>query len=169
MRTAQGWVENGALDSWKTPGGHRRVRRSAVLAMLDRVKPSCAAQSTIVIVLAARERLPQYAAALQAVEECVAEFHEDPYGALLATGTSLPALIVIELSVDDTERFAMLRRIAVDPMLGHTRVLAISNLPRQTIVEQGGLDGRLSQLCPSLANNTLPALMSECVTPSSWA
>ena len=34
VSTAQVWMEGGALPAWKTPGGHRRVRRSAVLALL---------------------------------------------------------------------------------------------------------------------------------------
>nr|WP_183421961.1 excisionase family DNA-binding protein [Luteibacter sp. Sphag1AF] len=35
VSTAQKWIESGELASWKTPGGHRRVRRSAVLGLLD--------------------------------------------------------------------------------------------------------------------------------------
>ncbi|GAA0910245.1 excisionase family DNA-binding protein [Luteibacter anthropi] len=35
ISTAQKWIESGALESWKTPGGHRRMHRSAVLALLD--------------------------------------------------------------------------------------------------------------------------------------
>lgn len=34
VSTAQVWMEGGALPTWKTPGGHRRVRRSAVLRLL---------------------------------------------------------------------------------------------------------------------------------------
>jgi excisionase family DNA binding protein len=34
VSTTQLWLESGALPSWKTPGGHRRVRQSAVLALL---------------------------------------------------------------------------------------------------------------------------------------
>jgi excisionase family DNA binding protein len=34
VSTTQIWLESGALPSWKTPGGHRRVRMSAVLALL---------------------------------------------------------------------------------------------------------------------------------------
>ena len=35
VSTAQKWIEGGALESWKTPGGHRRMRRSAVIALLE--------------------------------------------------------------------------------------------------------------------------------------
>ncbi|WP_194712601.1 GAF domain-containing protein [Noviherbaspirillum soli] len=36
VSTAQQWIESGAIASWKTPGGHRRVRRSAVMAVMGR-------------------------------------------------------------------------------------------------------------------------------------
>ncbi|MGV6876427.1 helix-turn-helix domain-containing protein [Pseudochelatococcus sp. B33] len=35
VRTAQLWVESGQLPSWKTPGGHRRIPRQAVLDLID--------------------------------------------------------------------------------------------------------------------------------------
>lgn len=39
VSTAQTWIESGAIASWKTPGGHRRVRLSAVTHLLEqRVK-----------------------------------------------------------------------------------------------------------------------------------
>lgn len=34
VSTAQVWMEGGALPAWKTPGGHRRVRLSAVKQLL---------------------------------------------------------------------------------------------------------------------------------------
>ncbi|SFD21741.1 GAF domain-containing protein [Massilia yuzhufengensis] len=37
--TVQLWMESGAIASWKTPGGHRRTRRSTIQAMLDRAGP----------------------------------------------------------------------------------------------------------------------------------
>lgn len=36
VSTAQSWMEGGALPTWKTPGGHRRVRLSAVTQLMQR-------------------------------------------------------------------------------------------------------------------------------------
>lgn len=36
VSTAQSWMEGGALPTWKTPGGHRRVRLSAVTRLMQR-------------------------------------------------------------------------------------------------------------------------------------
>lgn len=54
VSTTQLWLESGALPSWKTPGGHRRVRHSAVMQLLRErggpgrphahAAPSCATQ-----------------------------------------------------------------------------------------------------------------------------
>ena len=41
VSTTQLWLESGALPSWKTPGGHRRVRLSAVTRLLaDKAGPA---------------------------------------------------------------------------------------------------------------------------------
>ncbi|MEM8513113.1 excisionase family DNA binding protein [Massilia sp. MP_M2] len=40
VSTAQVWMESGDLPAWKTPGGHRRVRHSAVMRLVrERVAP----------------------------------------------------------------------------------------------------------------------------------
>lgn len=35
VSTAQQWIESGAIPSWKTPGGHRRVRLSDVKRLME--------------------------------------------------------------------------------------------------------------------------------------
>ena len=35
--TVQLWMESGAIESWKTPGGHRRTRESHIRALMNRV------------------------------------------------------------------------------------------------------------------------------------
>ncbi len=41
VSTAQQWMESGALPVWKTPGGHRRVRLSAVRRLLAEFGATC--------------------------------------------------------------------------------------------------------------------------------
>ncbi|MEC4718009.1 excisionase family DNA-binding protein [Noviherbaspirillum sp. CPCC 100848] len=40
VSTAQQWIESGRIASWKTPGGHRRVRLSAVQKILEGNTPA---------------------------------------------------------------------------------------------------------------------------------
>jgi len=35
--TVQLWMESGAIESWKTPGGHRRTRESLIRALMNKV------------------------------------------------------------------------------------------------------------------------------------
>lgn len=61
VSTAQLWIENGAIPSWKTPGGHRRVRLSAVKRLMeDRglVVPISAAVATTQAAASSAEFLP---------------------------------------------------------------------------------------------------------------
>jgi len=44
VSTAQIWMESGALPAWKTPGGHRRVRLSAVRQLQVRQQDTGAAE-----------------------------------------------------------------------------------------------------------------------------
>ena len=46
VSTAQLWIESGRLPSWKTPGGHRRVRRSEVTRWLAQHGAAAAMSTT---------------------------------------------------------------------------------------------------------------------------
>ena len=46
VSTAQHWIENGAIASWKTPGGHRRVRLSDVKRLMQDRTALAPAQAT---------------------------------------------------------------------------------------------------------------------------
>lgn len=64
VSTAQLWIENGAIPSWKTPGGHRRVRLSAVKRLMQErglVAPTASAPASAVA--SSTEFLPSATAA----------------------------------------------------------------------------------------------------------
>ena len=55
VSTAQAWMEGGALPAWKTPGGHRRVRLSAVHGLL---RQQAAVSPAVDVFAASGEFLP---------------------------------------------------------------------------------------------------------------
>jgi len=64
VSTAQLWIENGAIPSWKTPGGHRRVRLSAVKRLMqERGLVAPAASAPAPAVASSTEFLPPATAA----------------------------------------------------------------------------------------------------------
>ncbi|MCY0388518.1 excisionase family DNA-binding protein [Robbsia sp. Bb-Pol-6] len=152
VRTAQNWIETGALGSWKTPGGHRRIRRSAVQAMLAKERKDVlddAFVSAEVIVLAAPAGGRLVQDALAPAGEFLLTLFEDAFAALLAVGASSPALFIIEVDMHQPERLVLLQRVLDDPVLGHLKMLAISSLSTDELVARCGGHGRLSALAPA--------------------
>lgn len=60
VSTAQKWIESGAIESWKTPGGHRRMRHSAVLSLLAERTAIASAQGMAIPEELRPERSPTY-------------------------------------------------------------------------------------------------------------
>nr|CAD6437923.1 helix-turn-helix domain-containing protein [Rhizobium sp. Q54] len=147
VRTAQLWVESGDLPSWKTPGGHRRIPRSAVMPLIHGRDPPPPPTGTRAVVLAD----PKNATAWQALSGCgfVVDIVEDPLLAAIRIGEILPSLIVID---DDgsTDRLGLLNRIHLIDSLGPALVAVHTDQPVQRIpgTAQLKLNRRLSvQAC----------------------
>ena len=47
--TVQLWMESGAIESWKTPGGHRRTRQSHIRALMTKVSGQAAGEDRRVL------------------------------------------------------------------------------------------------------------------------
>jgi excisionase family DNA binding protein len=128
-RTAQLLIEGGTIPSWKTPGGHRRVYRRDVLALVPNPGAKANLASSRVILIARPERVADYEAALARNPSCLVDSYTDPYAALLAIGGRSPAAVVIEAEppVDPTGLIEVLRS---DPALHGTHILVVGGPPR---------------------------------------
>ncbi len=126
IRTAQLLIEGGSVPSWKTPGGHRRVYRADIMALIERRAQDETIPSATVVVVAPTERLSLYERLFADVAECTAEMFDDVHDALFAIGSARPYAIVVDLDETDPERRALLNSVASNPSLGHTRLLAVA-------------------------------------------
>ena len=125
VRTAQLLVEGGSLTSWKTPGGHRRVYRADVMALMKRPHQAAAISSAVVVVLASPDRLPLYKRILSGVSEWSVDLHSSAYSASYAIGSRLPAAVVVDLADDDAEQRSFLRNLAATAALGHAHLVVV--------------------------------------------
>lgn len=125
VRTVQLLVEGGSIPSWKTPGGHRRVYRRDVLAMLPGASPEPPFASARVVLIARPDRLADYSAALAGAPSCRVDAYADAYPALLAIGARPPAAVVIEAERPDGDDGAILDSLLSDPALRDTQVLVV--------------------------------------------
>jgi|GEM_PF-343425 len=140
IRTAQLLIEGGTIPSWKTPGGHRRVYRRDVLAVISGPSHPPIFASARVITIARPERIADYEAALAKVNDCVVESYTDVYAALLAIGSRLPAAVVIEAEQLGAARLDMLESLRSDPALGRTQILVVGRSAAEWKIGTAGLD-----------------------------
>jgi excisionase family DNA binding protein len=140
VRTAQLLIEGGSIPSWKTPGGHRRVYRRDVLAVISGPGQTPMSASARVIVIARPERIADYEAVLAKVSYCVAESYTDIYAALLAIGSRLPAAVVIEAEQSGTSGLAVLESLRSNPALGRTQILVVGHSAAERQFGAVGLD-----------------------------
>lgn len=140
IRTAQLLIEGGTIPSWKTPGGHRRVYRRDVLAVISGPSHPPMFASARVITIARPERIADYEAALAKVNDCVVESYTDVYAALLAIGSRLPAAVVIEAEQSGAARLDVLESLRSDPALGRTQILVVGRSAAEWKIGAAGLD-----------------------------
>ncbi|BAL73545.1 GAF domain-containing protein [Bradyrhizobium cosmicum] len=140
IRTAQLLIEGGTIPSWKTPGGHRRVYRRDVLAVISGPAQPPMFASARVITIARPDRITDYEAALAKVNDCVVESYTDVYAALLAIGSRLPAAVVIEAEQSGSARLDVLESLRSDPALGRTQILVVGRSAAGWTIGTAGLD-----------------------------
>ena len=127
VRTTQLLIEGGSIPSWKTPGGHRRVYRRNVLAVIDAGLTAPGTTSALVVLIARPERLADYEAELRRVATCRFESFTDAHAALVAIGSRAPAVAVIEAEQPGAARAALLESLRFNPALAAIRILVVGS------------------------------------------
>lgn len=126
VRTAQLLIEGGTITSWKTPGGHRRVYRADVMALIDSgartVQPR---RSATVVIIGPADRLALYADQFAPVPESTAEMYEDVLAALVAVGSIKPHAVIVDAVSGGADRTALLNSLAANPMLTDSRIMVV--------------------------------------------
>lgn len=95
VRTAQLLIEGGSLPSWKTPGGHRRVYRRDVEAIIAGNPATTERPSAIVVVLAGGALREEIESAASSFPEFTIVFAANRSAALLAIGERKPAALIL--------------------------------------------------------------------------
>jgi excisionase family DNA binding protein len=169
LRTVQLWVEAGTLPAGRTPGGHRRIRLSAVESLAQRSGLRAATQSVqslqpivmpldVLLVAASVDQLHHWQEALLPLNGAVSvRGANNGYTGLLQLGRKTPDLLVTDLAMPDIDGYAMLLTLAGLHDYVGLRVLAITSHSPHQIAERGGLPDRvrvLHQPVPVMAVRT---------------
>ncbi|WP_079436085.1 helix-turn-helix domain-containing protein [Zoogloea sp. LCSB751] len=125
VRTAQLWVEEGRLQAWKTPGGHRRILVESVDRLL--LEQRCAGIHTAVpfgmllVMDDEAERNALQGLLGKLLPDCLVTSTSCPCDGLLRVGEMAPEIFVVDWRVGglDAGRIAhaLLGRVRRQPML----------------------------------------------------
>lgn len=146
LRTAQLWVENGALLAWKTSGGHRRILLHSVQKILDERE-----RSAVDVVRAPDARLkvaiveddPDVVTLLQMMLSgldfpCDVQTRSDGFKGLILLGTFRPDVLIADLNMPDMDGFRMLRSIQGSEFAPR-QIIVTTALSTSEITERGGV------------------------------
>ena len=146
LRSAQLWVENGALLAWKTSGGHRRILLHSVQKILDERE-----RSAVDVVRAPDARLkvaiveddPDVVTLLQMMLTgldfpCDVQTRSDGFKGLILLGTFRPDVLIADLNMPDMDGFRMLRSIQGSEFAPR-QIIVTTALSASEITERGGV------------------------------
>lgn len=152
VRTVQLWVESGALRAWKTAGGHRRIPRESVEAMLAARSSSLSATPA-----ASPAAQPSRPLRILVVEDdpalrmlfemtlstwklpLVVEVAENGFSALLKMGETPPDLLITDLNMPGMDGFTMIRHLRQTAPWQNLPIVVVSALGQREIAARGGL------------------------------
>ncbi len=153
--TVQSLVEQGELNAWKTPGGHRRIYLESIDRYLQKhgkpVQPPAANEAdTPLRVLVVEDDAVALALikasfdAWQLPLECV--YMNSGVKALLEIGSLRPQVLLTDLMMPGVDGFDLVGTLDRDPTFSSLLILAITSLSDADIEAKGGLPERVQVL-----------------------
>lgn len=142
LRTIQMWVESGALQAWKTPGGHRRITVKSLQTMVKErqgllaEEPAAVSGSLYDILI-----VDDDAHMLRLYELEMAgwnlplhlRFAKNGLDGLLKIGESRPDLLVTDLTMPEIDGFAMIRQLGDHETYGEIAIIVVTGLDQAAL------------------------------------
>ena len=175
VRTVQLWVEAGLLPAWRTAGGHRRISRDAVDALVaERAQmlgtaPSQSGKTPVLARILVVEDDPimlrltvQVIMAWKLPIELTTAVNG--FEGLLRIGEVRPDLVITDLNMPGMDGFQMLQSLKrLGSGYESLRVLAVSALSPKEVAERGGLPTDVVFLSKPVHYGELEVLVRQCV------
>lgn len=146
LRTAQLWVENGALLAWKTTGGHRRILLHSVQKIIDErnnasAEPILESPQALKIAIV-EDDLDVVSLLKMTIESLgfasIVQTRSDGFKGLIMLGMFQPDVLIADLNMPDMDGFRMLRSIEGSEF-SPKKIIVTTALGLAEIAERGGL------------------------------
>lgn len=166
LRTAQLWVEQGALLAWKTTGGHRRILLDSVEKVLDERRKISLPKNLnetkkirVVLVEDDSDLLNLLEMALQGFEgDFQIQTASDGFKGLVMIGEFKPDILIADLNMPHMDGFKMLRAIQ-DSEFSPQKIIVTTALNKDDISMRGGLPEGVHVLEKPYSFNDLETLI----------
>ena len=149
-RSVINWIEQDLLQSFRTPGGHRRVRHEDLMVFLRKHKmpmPAPLTAGTFSVLVVENEddvskAIQGFLASQNGLKVSTAK---DGLSALISVGRERPDLIILDILIPGVDGLEVCRQIKADPK-SHTAVIAIGGQPEKAeAAMEAGADAFLSK------------------------
>ena len=149
IRSVQLWVEQGLLEGWKTPGGHRRITSESFnrFVLTQEIKIASTediiTQLRVVAVEDDEAMLKLYSHTIESWQLPIKlDCFNNGFEALIHITQNTPDALIIDLNMPEMDGFAMLEALNKSNILNHLAVIVISGLSNEEILSRGGLPSR---------------------------
>jgi len=144
LGTVQNMVESGALEAWKTAGGHRRIPVTSVDTLLARrrnLTPSAqdsAGQLDVLITEDDPTVQLLYQLTIDAWELPIKlRIVDNGFDGLLQVGQRTPDIPIADLMMPGMAGFEMIRNLRPNPELSRMNIIVVSAIDRKEILARG--------------------------------
>lgn len=143
VRSVQLWVEQGALEGWKTPGGHRRITRASFNKFNSNVAPTehkATTRLNVVVVedSLAMQKLYQMTIASWQLPIDI-KFVSNGCEGIIYVTQHMPDLLITDLKMPEMDGFAMLKSLRDVDAFSKMAIVVVTGMQPQEIEEKGGL------------------------------
>jgi excisionase family DNA binding protein len=143
VRTVQLWVESGALDAWKTAGGHRRIVAASVDEYISKhqtTHDTKGGKKNVLVVEDNPTVSKFYEAAINSWGLPVSvTVKNDGFEGLVEIGRKVPDLVIADVYMPGMDGLQMIRSMYKSELLTSDQIIIISGLTPESIQDRGGI------------------------------
>ncbi len=149
-RSVINWIEQDLLSSYRTPGGHRRIRRDDLLAFLRKhqipIPPALVEEKFRVLIVEDEDDIVKILKTFYERQKLYeVSSASDGITALIEVGRQRPDLMVLDILIPGVDGLEVCRRIKEDST-NRTTIIAVSGQPElESKVLQAGADCFISK------------------------